>query len=56
MPRTIRNSRVNPRKVDEDDAYNQAVTRGDQVDTAQREPKSGPVRRQGNDLNKATGK
>ena len=35
MTRVLKNSKVNPRKVDEDDAFNRAVNRGE--DKRQRE-------------------
>jgi hypothetical protein len=51
-----RNGNANPRKIDADDAYNRAVTRGDQVDTAFREPLARDPQKVGKALDKSTGK
>lgn len=56
MARTLKNSRINPQGVDAHDAYNRAVTRGDQADKAMEDPQPGPVEKRGAAIRKASGK
>jgi len=43
MARTLKNSRINPEKVDADDAYNRAVARGQDITKDAEDPQVGPL-------------